>query len=363
MTLYRDGERFRRALLLHERQAANAMVRAYGQSWKRINKRLTTLLDQLAAAQASGQPVSLAWLFQQQRLQTLQAQIERELRRYARYAEPEIVKLQREAVASAQRAAEVDTMAALGTPPPGIAMASVKAGWTRLSREALTDLVGYSSDGTPLRALLDGLGVEASQAVRDALITGMATGENPRSIARRIKGEFGGNLVRALRVSRTETMRAYRAAAVRSYRANSDVVKGWIWNAAVRGPTAMRTCAACWAKHGSTHTLDEELEDHPNGRCSRSPWVKTWAEMGFSGVKEREPMQTGEQMFAKLTPAQQDAILGKAGGAAYRGKAVTLSDFATTKTSAKWGTHVQRKSLRGALGPEEARRWAESLKE
>lgn len=359
MTLYRDGERFRRALLLHERQAANAMVRAYGQSWKRINKRLTTLLDQLAAAQASGQPVSLAWLFQQQRLQTLQAQIERELLHYASYAEPKIAKLQREAVASAQRAAEVDTMAALGTPPPGIAMASVKAGWTRLSREALTDLVGYSSDGTPLRQLLDSLGVEASQAVRDALITGMATGENPRSIARRVKEAFGGDLVRALRVSRTEVMRSYRTAAVRSYRANSDVVKGWIWNAACDA----RTCAACWAKHGSTHDFTEELQDHPNGRCSRAPAVKTWAELGFEGVDEKAPPQTGAERFAKLTPAEQDGILGRAGGAAYRAQAVTLEDFATTKLSSAWGEHVQRKSLKGVLGPEEAKRWAESLKE
>jgi len=109
---------------------------------------------------------------------------------------------------------------ALGTPPPGVSVS-----FTRLSREAFTDLVGFTSDGTPLRTLLDELGAEASQAVRDALITGMATGENPRSIARRVKEAFGGDLVRALRVSRTETMRAYRTAAVRNYKANDDVVK------------------------------------------------------------------------------------------------------------------------------------------
>jgi len=141
--------------------------------------------------------------------------------------------------------------------------------------------------------------------------------------------------------------------ALRSYRVNDDVVKGWIWNAACDE----RTCAACWAMHGTTHSLEEELQDHPNGRCARSPWVKTWAEMGFAGMDEKPPMASGEERFARLTPEQQDRILGKAGGAAYRGGAAKLSDFATTKTSTVWGTHVQRKSLKGALGEEEAQRW------
>lgn len=349
MTLYRNAERFHRALLRHERQAANEMVRAYGAAWRRIRKRLDGLLAQMTAAREAGQDVSLPWLFEQQRLETLQRQIEAEMRRWVDVAEPRIVDLQREAVEAAQRTAEAETMAAMGTPPSGVSLT-----WKRLSKDALTDLVGYAGDGSPLRQLLDGLGTEASQQVREALIAGMALGENPRSIARRVKEAFGGDLVRALRVSRTETMRAYRTAALRNYRANDDVVKGWIWNAACD----TRTCVACWAMHGTTHSLEEELQDHPNGRCARSPWVKTWAEMGFAGMDEKPPMASGEARFAKLTPEEQDKILGKAGGAAYRAGAAKLSDFATTRSSPEWGTHVQRKSLKGALGEEKANAWA-----
>ena len=348
MTLYRDADRFRRALLRHESQAANEMVRAYGAAWRRIRKRLDGLLAQMTAAREAGQDVSLPWLFEQQRLETLQRQIETEMRRWVDVAEPRIVDLQREAVEAAQRTAEAETLAALGPPPPGVAVT-----WKRLSKEALTDLVGFASDGTPLRQLLDALGAEASQQVREALIAGMATGENPRSIARRVKEAFGGDLVRALRVSRTETMRAYRTAALRNYRANDDVVKGWIWNAACD----TRTCVACWAMHGTKHPLDDELQDHPNGRCAASPWTKSWEELGIEGMPERPEMESGEARFAKLTPEEQDKILGKAGGAAYRGGAAKLSDFATTKTSAAWGTHVQRKSLKGALGGERATIW------
>ena len=353
MTLYRDADRFQRALLRHESQAANEMVQAYGQAWRSIKKRLDELLKKMQVERAAGRDVSLSWLFEQQRLETLQRQVEAELRRWAADAEPRIIALQREAIEAAQLQAEAETMVALGTPPPGVTIAQVKSSWTRLNREAITDLVGFTTNGTPLRRLLDELGVEAGQQVREALISGMAAGENPRRIARRVKEAFGGDLVRALRVARTETMRAYRTAAVRSYQANDDVVKGWIWNAACD----TRTCVACWAMHGTTHSLDDEFEDHPNGRCARSPWVKTWAELGFEGMPEKPPMKSGEERFAELTAEEQDKILGRAGGAAYRAGEITLSDLQTTRTSAVWGTHVQRKSLKGALGGERAAIW------
>jgi len=349
MTLRGDADRFYRALLAREREASREMARAYGVAWRRVRQRLDALLAQMTAAREAGQDVSIPWLFQQQRLEALQRQIEAEMRRWASVATERATELQRDAVDLAQRQAEAETLAALGPPPPGVAVT-----WKRLSKEALTDLVGFASDGTPLRQLLDALGAEASQQVREALIAGMATGENPRRIAQRVKEAFGGDLVRALRVSRTETMRAYRTAAVRNYQANSDVVKGWIWNAACD----TRTCVACWAMHGSEHSFEDDLQDHPNGRCARSPWVRSWAELGFEGMPEKPPMKSGEERFAELTAEEQDKILGKAGGAAYRGGAAKLSDFATTKTSAAWGTHVQRKSLKGALGEEKANAWA-----
>ncbi len=358
MTLYTDAERFRRALLRHEREAANDLVRAYGESWKRIKKQLDALLLKMEAAQAAGQDVSLAWLFEQQRLVTLQREVEAEMLRWIDSAEPRIVSLQREAVEAAQRTAEAETLAAMGPPPAGISIT-----WNRLSREALEDLVGYASNGTPLRLLLDDLGAEASQQVRDALVTGIATGENPRSIARRVRKAFGGDLVRALRVSRTETMRAYQTAALRNYRANSDVVKGWIWNASVSGKGLTRTCAACWAMHGTKHSLDEEFRDHPNGRCAPSPWTKSWAELGIEDMPEEPEVESGVDQFAKLTPAEQDKILGQSAGAAYRAGAVELKDFVAMRSSPEWGTHVQRKSLSGVLGKKEARQWMAKTKE
>jgi len=258
MTLRGDADRFYLALLRHEREASREMARAYGVAWRRVRQRLDALLAQMAAAREAGQDVSLSWLFQQQRLEALQQQIETEMRRWASVATERATELQRDAVDLAQRQAEAETLAALGPPPPGVAVT-----WKRLSKEALTDLVGFASDGTPLRQLLDALGAEASQQVREALIAGMATGENPRSIARRVKEAFGGDLVRALRVSRTETMRAYRTAALRNYRANDDVVKAP--SAAVDLECGVRHAHLCGVLGDARH------ETPPGRRASGSP--------------------------------------------------------------------------------------------
>src|SRR5512142_3157 len=69
--------------------------------------------------------------------------------------------------------------------------------------------------GTPLADLLAELGPEASKAVRDVLITGLALGEGPRRIGARMRSAFAGNLYRAQSVARTEILRAYREAALR----------------------------------------------------------------------------------------------------------------------------------------------------
>ena len=78
---------------------------------------------------------------------------------------------QRAAVGMAEEHAEQLALAGLGVPPPGVTVT-----WARLPREAVTDLVGFLQDGSPLRDLLDELGSEASRAVRDALVAGVATG-------------------------------------------------------------------------------------------------------------------------------------------------------------------------------------------
>ena len=282
----------------------------------------------------------------------MQRQVEAEIREFARFAEARIIAEQAEAVRAAQEHAEQLTLAGLGEPPPGVTVT-----FARLPSDAVTDLVGFLQDGSPpARALLDERGPEASKAVRDALVAGVATGQHPRVIARQIRQALGGNLVRALTISRTEILRSYRESSRRSYQANSDVVKGWVWHSAL----GTRTCPACWAMHGTFHRLDERLDDHPRGRCAMVPVTKTWEELGFKGIPEaRRQIETGVDLFEKLPDADKEKILGKAAFQAYKAGTVKLEDFVGRKRSREWGTMRYTRSLRDILGPQWARKWME----
>lgn len=68
-------------------------------------------------------------------------------------------------------------------------------------------------------------------------------------------------------------------------------------------------------------------------------------------------IEKGEALFARMTPAQQDAKLGQAAGAAYRAGAVKLIDFVGVRRDPDWGDTRYVKSLRQVLGREEAQRW------
>ena len=210
--LYAIADRFRAELLRRERQAASELVHAYGAAWQRIKRSLEDLGEQITLAQQRGEEVSPAWLLQYDRLQTLQRQVEAEIGAFTAFAEGRIRAGQYWAVQEAQEEAEQLVRAGLGEPPPGVSFT-----FARLPAGAVQDLVGVLQDGSPLRELLDELGPEASRAVRQALLTGVATGQHPTMIVRQVRQELGGNLVRALTIARTEVLRAYRESSRRAY--------------------------------------------------------------------------------------------------------------------------------------------------
>jgi SPP1 gp7 family putative phage head morphogenesis protein len=360
-TIYDIAEEQRRALLASERAAAAEMVRAYGLAWKRMRQDLDALLKQIEDARKAGlvpdqftprapggPPIprtpgtfSPSWLFRQERYQSLLRQVEAEMAQFSALATGTITAQQELVTGVAQDQAEQLALAGLGEGPAGVTIT-----WDRLPKDAFTDLVGFLQNGSPLKDLLDELGPAASRSIQDELIQAVALGQNPRVTARRIRGALGDNMVRALRISRTETMRAYREATRRSYQANANVVNGWYWTAALDG----RTCAACWAMSGTFHTNDERLDDHVNGRCAMVPKTKTWAELGFTGIDETAPKpRIGVDEFDKLTPEQQARVLGKAGLEAYQALKVDLRDFVGQRNSPRWGTMRYARSLKRAL--------------
>ena len=348
--IFRVADKFRRQMLRRERAAATEMVQYYGAIWKRIRAQIIALTKQYYEAEAPG----TAWLYQLERLQTLQRQVEAEVRAFARFADTRIQTEQWEAVQAAQRHTQELTRIALGPAAERLGFGTELATqFNRLPAEAVSDLIGFLEDGSPLRELLEELGPSASKAVGQELVSGVGLGLSPREVASRVRKEFGGDLVRALRVARTETMRAYRETTRRSYEANGDIVGKWVWHAGLDN----RTCAACWAMHGTVHPITERLDDHPNGRCAMVPLTKSWKEIGeqygvdLSDVPEtRIEIERGTELFGRLSPEDQVKILGPAKFAAYQNGEISLMDLVGRAQSRKWGSHRFEKSLKAVLG-------------
>lgn len=324
--LDRAVNQLRADLLQRDEQAGTEMLRAYGQVFNTVQVRLDRLMKQMEEARGRGETISQGWLLRQQRLQSLQEQAQSEMNHFAEFAERSVIEQQRRAVQQAQSDAQQLALAGLlDAEQPMVSLV-----WNHIPTEAVTELVGVLQDGSPVRILLDGFGKQASEGIRAALITGLATGQGAREIARQVRRAMDFGLTRALTISRTETLRAYRSASVRSYQANSDVVRSWRWVASLSG----RTCPACLAMHGTQHSLTEPFGSHVNCRCMVVPVIQ--------GARE---IETGEDWFARQKPETQQRILGVKGAEAYRAGRVILQDFLIVDHSDRWGTTRSARNL------------------
>ena len=344
------ADKFKREMLRRDRAASNVLTRRYGELWKRIRREIETLTRRYYDALAAGEATSPSWVYRLDRLQRLQRQVETEIRAFARFADTRIQVEQWSAVDAAQRHAHDLTRIALGRAARPLGFdTEIATVWNRLPNAAIADLVGFLHDGSPLKTLLDELGPGAAESVGQELVNGLGLGLSPREVANHVRKSFGGDLVRALRVSRTETLRAYREATARAFRANDDIVSKWVWHAT----PDTRTCAACWAMHGTIHPLTERLDDHPNGRCSMVPLTQSFDDIGrrygvdLSGIPEtRARITPGVELFDQLSREKQIAILGPAKYNAFASGEITLNDVVGRTFSTKWGSHRYERSLK-----------------
>jgi SPP1 gp7 family putative phage head morphogenesis protein len=203
---------------------------------------------------------------------------------------------------------------------------------------AVQALVGFASDGSPLRDLFSALTQGTPDTMADTLASGIAQGLNARVVGRQLRQQFGVPAARALLIARTETHRAYNEATMQTYRANDDILGGWIWASACD----RRSCGACFAMHGSRHKMNETLDGHPGCRCKAVPIVK-----GFEPPK----IVPGAERFAALPEDVQRRVLGPGRWQAWNDGKVTLTatgerSIVARRTSKQWGTMRTVRSLR-----------------
>jgi len=181
------------------------------------------------------------------------------------------------------------------------------------------------------------LAASTQETMRRALIRGVALGQNPRTTAatmlRRSEQHFNGGLTRALNISRTESLDAQRLAAATYQQQHRDVLAGWAWNAKLDA----RTCPSCWVQHGQLHPLTEPGPyDHQQGRCSRVPVTKTWAELGIAIPEPPSALPDAQQRFRNLPRAEQLAVMGPARLQALDDGNITWDQLSTRVTNPRW---------------------------
>lgn len=257
----------------------------------------------------------------------LRRQIEQEMAKFAPQAADIVERNQRDRVARGRADSRELTRQMEGRRGP-----RVDTTWNALPDSAVVDLVGFAQDGSPLKALFDALGPQVSQAIQSELATGLALGRNPVVVARAVAAKSGMGLARALTISRTESLRAYRETTRRSYDA-SEAVTGWVWLSARQ----TSTCAACWAMDGTKHPNSESMAAHPNCRCAMLPDTGSQPDFG-----------NGPALFGKLSEAEQRTILGPSKHDAFKSGQIKLEDLVVERRSADWGNSVQVASLEKA---------------
>lgn len=323
--VYDLAQQFRADLIARDDAARRRLVAAYFNAYKRLAAELAILTNQIEEARLRGEVFSPSWLYRQERYQSLIRQLVAEITALSRDAASLIESRQAEEVGRALRDSGTLMTAAA-------ASGGISATFTQLPTAALEYLVGTLADGSPLMDLLATLPETARDDVRRALVAGLAEGAGPRIMAQRMRQALGGNLTRALTIARTESLRAYRSATLANFRANEDLVSGWIWTASA----SRRTCLACLALDGKFFPLTQPMRQHPNCRCSLRPALKGLPPL--DGPRAR-------QWFDQQPEAIQVEMMGKKAQAEYQAGRVTLDDFIGEARSARWGNSYYQRSL------------------
>lgn len=248
-----------------------------------------------------------------------------------------------EAIVGATAAAEPPMIA---SQLPAAMTTAAAAGYAaRITPTALDIIVRRA--GEQVTALTRPLSAEATEAMRRALIRGVAIGDNPNAVARdmvrRVEGAFTGGLGRATVIARTEQLDAYRATSRYAHSANSDVLAGWTWHSSLD----RRTCSSCWAMHGTVHPVEQAGPwDHQQGRCTRLPKLKSWSELGINLREPADLTPNARARFDALPEQRQLEILGPARLALLRAGDIEWTDLATRRDTPGWRPSYVPTSLR-----------------
>lgn len=228
---------------------------------------------------------------------------------------------------------------------------SLNARFTKPNKRQVEQTVARLQARTAAREYLDGFAITSTQQAVDTMTAGVILGERPDKIARRLRDHVQTTgRARLQTFVHTETLGAARAGIADSFRENADILNGWVWNA----EESAQTCEVCWAMNGTEHSLDEDLDSHPNCRCVQSPITKSFEELAGMDEWDAEdipetgarPFDPDERFNAVLSDAEKIKVLGAGKYALYRDGKIRLADLVTPTFSERWGRGLRATTLR-----------------
>lgn len=264
MTLQSLANQHRRAILAQDQTLADQIAAQYRQAFGRFHQRLQKLLQQLQQARQAAEDDDAVfnaqvWLYQFQRLDSLLFAAQQDFDSFSRQAQDMV----RQQVHSAFSTGEQDALSLLQS-------SNAKAVFGVPNPDAIDVLLKRLAAPEQISQLFAKMDRLTLDLIRKRMLLGASLGEGPRQLAADLANALKIPLNRALTIARTESINAYRSAALDTYRANSDVVEGWIWSAAAGA------CPFCASMDGTLHDLSETLDSHPNCRCGMLPKVVSY---------------------------------------------------------------------------------------
>ena len=299
--IYQVNEAYRNKLRAREDSALAEMRRTYTVLQADNLQRLEEITQAIEEAQAAGEDVTGLNDFQV-RLAALNEQMAAKVSEFAPRATDIASSGQRSAIQLSLDMQESLVRAVAGV-PDSVSMA-IDLNWNRLPVEAITNVVGFAADGSPLAALYEAIGPFA----RDHVTIGVAQGMNPLQVARRMSKTYETLAPsRAATIARTEMIRANREAQRQTFESNLSIVKGWSRVSA----GDVNVCPVCWALHGLAGLDPDAFDEAPE-------------------------LPTRDEQFAMLSEDQRRQVLGPSRYRMWE-TGTSLSDFGKVVPNDLWG--------------------------
>jgi SPP1 gp7 family putative phage head morphogenesis protein len=307
----RVAQRFKAELLAGETQHQYEMARRYLAVERALSDKIAALSEQVARLSSQGRPVAVGMVYRLERWQELERQILAELASFNGWALEAIAARQAELGRVGVEAAQAM-----------LDVAGIRVAYDRLPVDAVVQMAGFAGDGSPLSVLLSEAYPATVDAIGQALVNGVALGQNPKLVARAMRDAAGIGLDRAFLVARTEELRAFRTATQAQYAAAGVTTYQRV------SARDDRVCIGCLAADGEVFETEQSFDDHPACRC---------VAVCILPGENRAFQSTNESWFNAQDAATQTHIMGPGRLEAYESGAASWSDLWTRTDDPVWG--------------------------